>query len=151
MDLKSRHDQQSGWFANGSDFEWDLKYRTPIICNHNKGPPFSLYNLDKNTWILNGLDYSCSLTLWKPTEPIFKKHGFQIFSDFEWSDYRSPLYKTISLMLCSSVIYNRTLISPAFKSSNQMKTRPLSPIFKYFWFKIRFLDLSMPLEKRNIC
>ena len=33
-------------------------------------------------------------TIWNPT---FKKSGFQMFPDFKWSDFRSPLY---SLFIC---------------------------------------------------
>ena len=29
---------------------------------------------------------------WTIRNPTFKKSGFQMFPDFEWSDFRSPLY-----------------------------------------------------------
>ena len=67
--------------------------------------PFkTIWNLDKNVRILNGpvfwivgtkaiaiakaLPFE-NLTIWNPT---FKKSGFQMFPNFKWSDFRSPLY-----------------------------------------------------------
>ena len=59
-----------GWFANGSNFKYDLKYKqmTPNL-------PKTIWNPNKNVWILNGpvfewLEHSYSQsyspTLWKP-------------------------------------------------------------------------------------
>ena len=36
-------------------------------------------------------------TIWNPT---FKKSGFQMFPDFKWSDFRSPLYLKPCLRYC---------------------------------------------------
>ena len=46
---------------------------------------------------LKGWDHSYSKNLTQPFEkwtiwnPIFKKFGFQMFPDFEWLDFKSPL------------------------------------------------------------
>ena len=32
---------------------------------------------------------------WTIRNPIFKKSGLQMFPDFEWSDFRSPLYLNV--------------------------------------------------------
>ena len=39
-------------------------------------------------------DYSYSPTIWKPVhlKADLHKSGFQVFPDFKWSDFRSPLY-----------------------------------------------------------
>ena len=41
-----------------------------------------------------------NLTIWNPT---FKKSGFQMFPNFEWSGFRSPLYSIIQILTVLSV------------------------------------------------
>ena len=70
-------------------------------------------------WLSNGWDYSfshsLSPTIWNST---FKKCRFQMFPEFEWSDFRSPLYLTnfdgySRQDLAKPILYPRaSLISP---------------------------------------
>ena len=59
-----------GWVANGLDFKWDLKSRSPTVWNPDKGPPFCPKSFEIRT----------------------KTFGFWMFRDFKWLDFRSPLY-----------------------------------------------------------
>ena len=56
------------WVANGLDFEWDRKSGSPTIWNAVK---------------------------WGIWNSNFKKFEFQMFPDFKWSDFISPLYLII--------------------------------------------------------
>ena len=61
----------------------------------SNGRPF----LDKMAAIL-------SITIQNPTP---KMSGFQMIPDFEWSDFRSPLY---SLIICAQILPQFYLLSP---------------------------------------
>ena len=43
-------------------------------------------------WFSNGWDHSYAIVSWQLNVLTFKKSGFQMFSDFEWSDFKSSLY-----------------------------------------------------------
>ena len=83
-----------GWGENGPDFEWNLKSWSPTI-----------WNPDKNGQILNGPVFKW-YELKQSLKPDHLKTGpfeiwpsksldFKMFSDFKWSDFKSPLYLCI--------------------------------------------------------
>ena len=63
-----------GCFANGTNFEWDLKSSSPTICNPYKCPPFGQKPFEIPTktlgfcmvWFSNGQDQCYNPTFWKP-------------------------------------------------------------------------------------
>ena len=82
---------------NDSNFEWDLKYRNPTIWNLDKWlsfcqKPFKIWKKKFGLWMVwfwNGLKHGYSPTLWQ-TQHL--KPIFNLFLDFERSNFRSPLH-----------------------------------------------------------
>ena len=82
-----------------SGFWMGSKIRKPDQLNLEKMAAIvskTMWNPEKMSrfwmvWCPNGWDHSYrsfeTQTVWNP---IFKKPGFQMFLDFEWSDFRSP-------------------------------------------------------------
>ena len=87
----------------------------------------NFWNPDKNARILNSLIVEClrlklchtwlfkNWTIWNPT---FKMSGFQIFLDFKWSDFRSPLCYIITWYYPFDLLYSGDLKSNHSKSGN---------------------------------
>ena len=78
------------WFENGLDFEWDLKYKSSTIRNLDKWSTFYQKPFEIRTK-MSRFGMVQPFENWNISNPIFKKFGLEMFLEFEWLDFRSPL------------------------------------------------------------
>ena len=126
-----------GWFANGLDFKWDLKFwKQPLEIRTNgrhfvkkhlkcgqKCPDFERSGFQMVGTITKGK--ACPFenrTIWNP---FFKKGRFQMFPDFKWSDFRSHCaphlnqkinFKMPTKTYLANTARIRNINNPAFRS-----------------------------------
>ena len=99
------NDPKNGWVSNGPDFKGDLNSGSLTIWKPDKWLLFCKNHLNSGQkhpdfewsglWMVWTLALAIdkarpfeNRTIWNST---FKKSGFQMFPDLEWSDFRSPL------------------------------------------------------------
>ena len=115
-----------GWLLNGLNFEWDLKSESPTIWNLDKWQPFCQKSFEIQTKtsrfrtvgilaiaIAKAPQFE-NQTIWNPA---VKKPRFQMFPDFKWLDFRSPLYFWMLPQLIKNidgVTRNATRLVPSF-------------------------------------
>ena len=133
-----------GWVENGLDLEWDLKLESPIILNQDKWVPFCKKPFEIRTWTSSFQKVRTlaiawpfeNQTIWNLTS---KKSGFQMFPDFEWSDFRSPLHCLLFKGPLVSLFLNPTLPfvtnNPKFHYSLIHFIKKLEILFKNYVYK----------------
>ena len=86
---------KSGWVAYGPGYKWNLKSGSPTIGNLDKWLPFCQKPFETQTtpydfeWSGFGLVGTIAITIAKG-QP-FQKVWISMFTDFNWSDFRTPL------------------------------------------------------------